>query len=310
MVVTIVSLSFLKKDNAQLENRAECKTVVTTIYPLYYITKEIAGGYLDVKRLIKPGSDLHSFSPTPEDMVTLVNSKLLITLGENMEPWIARIVTATNMNTLIVTESLNTLCISDEHSHDRHVSHEEPTHDHSSHIKGLDPHVWLDFENSSMMTKIISQKLSQLFPQYKKQFSENALELQAKFKKIHQLYAGSLNLCKKDTILVSHDAFSYMEKAYGFHTESITGVLAHSRPNASKIVKLQKMIQEKNLQYLFYDPLITNKSAVQLAKDMNLTLLPLNTLGNISLEDEHKGEDMLTLINANYLQLKKGLECQ
>lgn len=306
IIVLIISLVFSQRNTNESISKEQSNTVVTTIYPLYYITNAIAGSYIDVKRLIKPGSDLHSFSPTPEDMVTLMNSNLLITLGESMEPWINRIVTATNMNTLTVTDQLDIICLTAEHHHEVGDHH---AHKPKSHNKGLDPHVWLNFENASRITEVIRKKLSQLFPKYSSQFQANASALQLKFKKLHQLYKGSLKLCKKDTILVAHDAFAYMEKEYGLHTESIIGVFAHSRPNASKIVKLRNIIKEKNLTYLFYDPLIFNKSASQLAKDMNLTLLPLYTLGNISLDDEKRGEDMMTLINLNFAQLKKGLEC-
>ncbi len=303
MVVSFVFMTvlfFQKNDNKLLPEKQN--TVITTIYPLYFITKEIVGEAVEVKRLIKPGSEIHSFSPTPVEMVSLDRADLLITLGKELEPWTSKLAAATSVKILSLEEGLVLIRTGEDH----HAEHKEGHH----HQGGIDPHVWLDFDNDIKMIEMISDRLGELYPKHKSHFTKNASVMYERFKKLQQSYAEGLKQCAKQILLVGHDAFAYLEKPYGFETESIMGVFAHSRPNAAKIAALSEMIKAKELLYLFTDPIESSKSASQLAADMNLTLEPLYTLGNISLGDEKKGEDMLTLLYFDLIQLRKGLECR
>ena len=301
VVLLMVSVLFLMQKKSDDISVAKQHTVVTTIYPLYFITKKIAGDAVTVKRLIKPGSEIHSFSPTPAEMVALDRSDLLITLGKELEPWTEKLSAATNVRVLSLEEGLNLIDADEEH----HAEH--PEHHHHDTIN---PHVWLDFDNDIKMTEQIATELASLYPDKSAVFKKNAAKLRRDFEKLAEAYSQGLKQCNKKTILVGHDAFAYLERNYHFTSESIMGIFAHSRPNAAKIAALSEMIKEKNLHYLFTDPIESSKSASQLAEDMNLTLEPLYTLGNIPLEDEKRGEDMITLLYFDLDQLRKGLECR
>jgi zinc transport system substrate-binding protein len=277
------------------------RTVVTTIYPLYFMTARIAGDAVTVKRLIKPGNEIHTFSPTPAEMVALDEADLLITLGEELEPWTKKLAAATHVPLLSLERGLTLIDTGDAH----HAEH--PGHFHHSTIN---PHVWLDFDNDITMLRTITKALTQLYPDKEALFERNAAALQHDFETLKHSYSEGLRECRQTTLLVGHDAFAYLEKRYGFHTESIMGIFAHSRPNAAKIAELSRLIREKKLRYLFTDPIESSKSATQLAADMNLTLEPLYTLGNLSLQNETKGEDMITLLYFDLKQLRKGLECR
>lgn len=302
----LVGLLFIQKNKTKTAVMQQ-HTVITTIYPLYFITKGIAGDAVDVKRLIKPGSEIHSFSPTPAEMVALDRADLLITLGKELEPWTDKLAAATNVKILSLEEGLTLIHTGEDHYSEHKEEHHHKGHDHEG---GIDPHVWLDFDNDIKMIEMISDRLSELYPEQKAYFAKNASTMRERFKKLQHSYIEGLMQCDKQILLVGHDAFGYLEKRYGFETEGIMGVFAHSRPNAAKIAALSEMIKAKKMQYLFTDPIESSKSASQLATDMNLILEPLYTLGNISLKDEKKGEDMLTLLYFDLIQLRKGLECR
>ena len=310
MIVLFVLFAVLMyQKSSDVPSEKQEHTVVTTIYPIYFMTKKLAGEYVSVKRLIKPGSEIHSFSPTPADMVELDKADLLITLGKGLEPWVGKISAATHVEMLSLGEGLDLIRHS-EQSKEHHLEYKGEEEDGHHLPEGVDPHVWLDFDNNRKMVKVISRKLSMLYPEYSSQIEKNALKMLATSKTVQKAYKQGLKQCEKHTILVAHDAFGYMERAYGFEAESIMGIFAHSRPNAAKIANLTKIIKEEKLKFLFFDPMVSSKSASQLAHDMNLTLEPLYTLGNISLENEQKKENFMTLLYFNLKQLRKGLECR
>jgi len=253
LTLSIVTVAVILLQKSSSSDKEESRGVIATIYPLYYITKEIVGDEVQVKRLIKAGSEIHSFSPTPKDMVELSNSDILITLGDRLEPWVGKLSNATDVEILPLADSLNLI-------------------HHKEHI---DPHLWLDFKNDIAMVDIIEKRLSKLYPSSSEIFAKNAKSLKDKFQNIDSRYSDGLKECKQDTILVTHNAFGYMQRVYGFKSISIMGIFAHSRPNASKIAILSDEIKKKSIKVLFFDPMSSNKSASQLATDMKLTLLPL-----------------------------------
>ncbi|SFV49875.1 Zinc ABC transporter, periplasmic-binding protein ZnuA [hydrothermal vent metagenome] len=301
--MVIVSILYIKDYNSSRSSE-DSAIVTTTIYPLYFITKGIVGDKVVVKRLIKPGNEIHSFAPTPTDLIDVSHSDILITLGKKIEPWVEKMANATYVKLFALEDGLETIASS--HLHHTHHHGEHRDSDKSS----INPHVWLDFDNDIKMVDMISTELSRLYPKYKSIFTKNAIKLKENFGELKLAYENGLKECKKDTILVGHDAFGYQERRYHFEAESIMGIFAHSRPDAAKIAKLSDMIESRGLRYMFMDPIESSKSAMQLATDMNLTLLPLYTLGNISLQDEKSGKDMFALLKANLVNLKKGLECR
>ena len=49
-------------------------SVVTTIFPYYDFARSVSNGTCDVDMLLKPGSDVHSFEPTPSDILKIRNA--------------------------------------------------------------------------------------------------------------------------------------------------------------------------------------------------------------------------------------------
>ena len=65
--------------------------IVTTIFPPYDFARAIAGGEADVKMLLKPGEEIHSYEPTPRDIMAIQNCDLFIYVGGENDVWADRI---------------------------------------------------------------------------------------------------------------------------------------------------------------------------------------------------------------------------
>ena len=76
------------REKGDAESRLQ---VVTTIFPQYDFARQIAGDKADVYMLLKPGEEIHSYEPTPQDIKMIQNSGLFIyTSGEN-DVWVENI---------------------------------------------------------------------------------------------------------------------------------------------------------------------------------------------------------------------------
>ena len=65
--------------------------VVTTIFPQYDFARQIAGDCADVYMLLKPGEEIHSYEPTPQDIQMIQNSDLFIYTGGENDVWVENI---------------------------------------------------------------------------------------------------------------------------------------------------------------------------------------------------------------------------
>ena len=74
------------KEQNKVEN--EKISVVATIFPQYDFVRQIAGENVELKMLLKPGEETHSYEPTPQDIIAIQNSDLFIYVGGENDAWV------------------------------------------------------------------------------------------------------------------------------------------------------------------------------------------------------------------------------
>ena len=128
VVLSLLGLSMITGCGNEKSNEMK---VSATLFPAYDFVREITKGEVDVDLILKPGTDLHSFDPTPKDIVNIQESDLFIYIGS--EKWAYDIIETldtkkTKVIRLMDYVDLKEELITDgmEHNHD----HEEEHHDH------------------------------------------------------------------------------------------------------------------------------------------------------------------------------------
>ncbi|MGI6005276.1 MAG: metal ABC transporter substrate-binding protein, partial [Christensenellales bacterium] len=62
-------------------------SVVATIFPPYDFVREIAGDHVQLTMLLPPGSESHSYEPTPQDIIRIQNCDVFIHVGGESDAW-------------------------------------------------------------------------------------------------------------------------------------------------------------------------------------------------------------------------------
>jgi zinc transport system substrate-binding protein len=68
--------------------------VITTLFPLYDIAKNIGADKVDISLLLPPGMEAHSFEPKPSDIVKINKADVFVYTGKFMEPWAEDVIKA------------------------------------------------------------------------------------------------------------------------------------------------------------------------------------------------------------------------
>ena len=149
-VVFIVTISMIlgmagcgktteKEDNYRLK-------IVTSLFPYYDMARAVIWDVkgIDLKMIVTPGQDSHSFEPTPSDVIQMENADVLIYNGGSLETWIDTLLDSLNnknqikMKMMDYVDVLNEEIVEgmdtrfEEHDHDEH-SHKEDNHNKGKH---------------------------------------------------------------------------------------------------------------------------------------------------------------------------------
>lgn len=290
----------MKKDSGKL-------TVYTTVYPLQYFTKRIAGDLVSVDTIYPAGADEHTFEPSQRDMMTLADADLFFYIGLGLEGFVEKAKsTLENEDVTLVAagENLNLDNLATDHEEEtgQEEAHEEE-HGHGD----IDPHVWLDPIYANELALAIKDALVTKLPEEEKTLEENYQKLSKELAELNSSFETTIINAKQNDIIVSHSAFGYWEKRYGLHQISISGLSTATEPTQKDLEKIVKIANEKNLHFIFFEQNTSSKLGKILQNEINAEALTLHNLSTLTEKDIQNKETYFTLMNQNLQSLSKAL---
>lgn len=295
--------------------QAEQKIVVaTSFYPLTHFTMQVGGDFVDVRQIASQGSDPHSYEPTPRQIEQIFESDLLIYNGAGQDPYADRIhndLAQEGTRILIATELVERMSYEeehDDHEDEHHGEHEEEGHDDHEHGE-WDPHVWLDPLRAAQIVKAIAAELSEISPSHAEQFSANA---DAYVSALHSLDVDmrtGLSRCALDAVIVSHDAYRYLARRYGFHTLEIAGLSPSAEPSPARLAELVTVAAENGILHVFFETQVSPALSETLAAEIGAETLVLHSIEARTQSERSAGKTYIDLQRMNLENLRTALRC-
>jgi ABC-type Zn uptake system ZnuABC Zn-binding protein ZnuA len=228
--------------------------IVTSIKPLYLITKGVVGNYCNISYIVKPYSNPHTFQLKPSDILKFQKADLIILVGDNFESWTDKI-SKNYQNKVLILK--NTVL-------------------HS--IITQNPHFWTDPVYSSYAADLIYNKLD-------KKTQDKVRDSYINFKKgLIQEGKDILKIAsevKNPYFIAVHPAFYYIIKRYGFTVRSLISG-GESSISSHKIIELIKYVKAHNLKRIFAVEGLDTRIADPLITSTKLKLIKIDFLANTS----------------------------
>ena len=317
VILVLIGYFFLRNNHenkVSMQKDSKKITVITTLFPLYDFARAVGGGNVEVSLLLPPGVEPHSFEPKPADVVKINSAEIFIYTGKFMEVWAEDIIKGViNKNLLVVDTSkgITLMKENEEHEHENKDEHEEESKHEHHHHGGVDPHVWLNFDNTKIMVKNIADALIYKDPSHKKEYEANLEQYISKLNQLDVEYKSTLSTCRhKEIVYGGHYAFGYLAKRYGLNYLAAEGVSADSEPTTHDMIHLVNQVKENNIKYIYYEELTSPKIAETIAKETNAKMLLLNAAHNVTKKQVENGVSYIEIMNDNLNNLKVGLECE
>ncbi|MBA2454134.1 MAG: zinc ABC transporter substrate-binding protein [Chloroflexia bacterium] len=284
---------------AETTDDTEQITIVATTSQIGALVQEIAGDEVELRVLMGPGVDAHSYEVTPDDIRAMSEANLILRNGIGLDDFLDDSIEAAGGNAEVVTVTDGIDLIEggavehddehaahdedehdDEHADDEDEHHEDDEHadDEDDHGHGEnDPHVWHDPANAKLMVDNIAAALSTADAGRAAKFEENAgayktvldetdAEIQAMIDEIP---------AENSKLVTNHDAFGYFIQAYGleFVGAVIPSTSTDAEPSAREIAELSEVIEHENVQAIFAESSVDPRIAEQLAADTGVEIV-------------------------------------
>jgi zinc transport system substrate-binding protein len=297
----IIGMFFIPRDN---DNNGPDKIKITTsFYPVYFLSKEIAGDKADVFNITPAGAEPHDYEPKAQDMARMEDSKMIVINGGGLEAWADNAKTNLKDGAIMVVAGEG-LFSESEHEKDGHEGKDEHGHE------GTDPHIWLDPVLVKEMANRILDGFIQIDPTNENYYKANTEDLILRLENLDNEYTKGLADCKSRDIITSHSAFGYLAAAYGLNQVSVAGLSPDEEPSVQQLAEVSEFAKDNNIKYIFFESLISPKLSETIATEVGAKTLVLNPIEGLSDQEILQGKDYFSEMQNNLTNLKTALECQ
>lgn len=302
--------------------------VTTSFYPMQFLAEEIGGRHAEVDTLTKPGTEPHDLELSPRQTGDLADAGLIVYL-KDMQPAVDEAIEQSGAEHVVEASEFTTLenhgteedghdhghegdeHAEDEHAEDEHAEEEadggHEGHDHGGE-DGADPHIWLDPVRYAEVAEGVGKAMAEADPDHAAAYQKNAAELADRLHKLDAAFAAGLENRRTDTFITTHAAFGYIADRYGLVQESIKGVSPESEPSAARMQQLQDIAEDDGVTTVFFETLVSDKTARTLAGDLGLETDVLDPIEGVT--DKSKGDDYFEIMDANLAALQNALGAQ
>ena len=293
IIIIVALLNFGQKET----NNSPKTKVVTSFYPLYFFTSQIAGDKAIVSNITPAGAEPHEYEPTARDIANIEDSNLLVLNGGGLEGWSENIQKNLNKNktkVVISGDGLATKTISEEGQNNN----------------AIDPHIWLSPILAQQMVDKIESGLSLSDPSNSLYYKSNAETLKDKLSILDKEFKNGLTSCGSKNIITSHSAFAYLASTYGLNQVSIAGLSTEEEPSSKQMSEIAKFSKNNNVKYIFFESLISPKLSLTIAKEIGAQTLVLNPIEGLTEDEINSGKDYFSEMRNNLVNLKIALQCK
>ena len=238
---------------------AKLKVVATTVQ-ITALTKEVGGGYIELRGMVPAGADAHEFEPVARDLKAIEDGNVILRHGLGLDDWLDGTLKAgKKARVVVVTRGIK---VNKGEEDGRKVD---------------DPHVWHDPDNDKIMVKNIADALATADPAHKADYDANTAAYQAKLDETKAKIQTIINEIPATNrkLVTNHDAFGYFANAFGLKVVGavIPSVSTASEPSAAATAELLDTIRRENVKAIFAESSVNPGLARTLANDAKVKVV-------------------------------------
>ena len=285
--------------DASTEPSAEEPVVYTTFYPTAFLTERIAGDRLKVVCPVPEGEDPIFWNPSRETLAEYQQADLIVVNGAEFEKWVAHV----SLPASRIVDSAAGLpegFLEFEATQHRHGVGGEHTHE------GIDGHTWVDPMAARYQVGRIAEALEKRWPEHEREFRQAAAGLQEELVALHSRMSGLEPRVKLATLFASHPAYDYLARRMGWTVLSFD-LDPEVVPDEEQLKEIEAKLEGGGKHFLLWEGEPLAETVELLKERFGIASVFFSPVELLDPELEEKGEDYLSIMNANIDRLAEAL---
>lgn len=263
-------------------------SIVTTNFPAYDFARQIAGETADIKLLLPPGAESHTFEPAPKDIVDIQNSDLFICNGGTSEEWVNSLTNSIDIKRTIKMLSYTDTLYTDE---------------------GYDEHIWCSPVNALSICQAVYEEMCSIDSENINIYTENYNNIREELISLDNTFKEIVNNSKTKTVIFA-DRFpaKYFIEEYNLECYSaFPGCSEEAEPSASSVSLIINKVKDEQINGVFYIEFSNQKIADVVCEETGCKKYLFHSCHNISKEDFESGKTYISIMKNNAENLRKVL---
>lgn len=303
----IIFISIFALINTGCSNKKSDKiTIISTSYPGYDFARAITknNDNIEVKMLLKPGSETHDFEPTPQDIINIKNSDLFIYVGGDSDEWIDDILKDIDTKKTKIVKLMDLVDLVYEEEVEGMESHDEEEEEEE-----YDEHVWTSPNNAIQILEKLKDSIIKIDSDKKELYEENTKKYIDEIKNIDEEITNIVKNAKRNEVIFG-DRFPirYFTDQYNLkYYAAFPGCSDATEASSKTISFLIDKVNTDNIPVVFKIELSSGKIAKAIADETGAKVLEYNTAHNIKQSDFESGITYVDIMKKNIEVLKEAL---
>ncbi len=277
-------------------------TITSTYFPGYDFARAIIGDNANITMLIKPGSEVHSFDPSPRDIINIQNSDIFIYVGGESESWVDDILSTLDTSKMTIIRLMDYVDLSyEEQKEGMEIESKEEEYDE---------HIWTSPKNAIKLVNAIYEAIIKKDETNKETYLNNKNkyinELELLDREIEDIVSNS-----KRKVLVFGDRFpfKYFTDSYNLdYYAAFPGCSSETEPSAKTISFLINKVKIEQIPVVFYLEMSNKKVANIIAEETNAKPLIFHSIHNVTKDEFEKEYTYIDLMKKNIDNLSEALK--
>lgn len=272
--------------------------IVTTIFPLYDFVRAVGGNNVNIKLLIDPGTEVHSYEPVPSDISAVYNADLFIYIGGESDKWVLKMLSDINVDSLPMLTSVE--LIEEDHTEEHHSAEDEHEYDE---------HIWTYPENAILMIERIRDTISEIDTENADYYRKNCKAYSDEISSVSDEIKNIVSKSDRFILVADRFPFKYFTEGYGIkYKAAFGGCAASSDISLKTMTELIEVYNANNCEAVFYCELSNKTIAEAISEETDAKLYELHSAHNVTKKDFENGITYVDIMRKNAMALEMGMK--
>lgn len=277
-------------------------SIVSTSFPGYDFARAITDDKSNTIMLIKPGTEVHTFDPSPKDIINIQNSDVFIYVGGESDAWVDDILSTLDTSNMVIVRLMDYVDLSYEEIKEGMTSHDSE--------EEYDEHIWTSPKNAIKLVNAIYDAILEKDNNNTKFYKSNKDKYVKSLEDLDKQITDIVSKASRKTLIFGDRfPFKYFVNDYGLdYYAAFPGCSSETEPSAKTVSFLIDKVKKEKIPVIFYLEMSSKRQASLIAEETGAKILMFHSIHNLTKKEFESNLTYVDLMKQNISNLKEALK--